>query len=119
MMDAYVLSCSTAAILYVSAVIKATFASFSILKLEAILAIVVVFPTPVGPIKNITFALSPSVIVFGFPSLSIIFCYTAESILSRLDSFLSEFSISPIISSAYLLSTSLSISLLYINCKNL
>ena len=73
MMVAYVLSCSTAAILYVSAVIKATFASFSILKLEAILAIVVVFPTPVGPIKNITFALSPSVIVFGFPSLSIIF----------------------------------------------
>lgn len=53
MIDAYVLSCSTAAILYVSAVMKATLASFSILKLEAIFAIVVVFPTPVGPIKNI------------------------------------------------------------------
>ena len=106
MIDAYVLSCSTAAILYVSAVMKATLASFSILKLEAIFAIVVVFPTPVGPIKNITLALSPISIVFGF---NIIFLYTAASILSRLDSFFSEFSISPIISSANLLSTSLSI----------
>ena len=96
MIDAYVLSCSTAAILYVSAVMKATLASFSILKLEAIFAIVVVFPTPVGPIKNITLALSPISIVFGFPSFNIIFWYTAASILSRLDSFFSEFSISPI-----------------------
>ena len=64
--DAYVLSCSTAAILYVSEVIKATFVYFSSLKCDAIFAIVVVFPTPVGPIK-----ISPSVclqeILYGVP----------------------------------------------------
>ena len=117
--DAYVLSCSTAAILYVSEVIKATFVYFSSLKCDAIFAIVVVFPTPVGPIKNITFGLSPRDIVRGSPSFSIIFWYTADRMLSILDSFLSEASISAIISSAYFESTSLSTNFLYISCKNL
>ena len=81
--------------------------------------IVVVFPTPVGPIKNITFGLSPRDIVRGSPSFSIIFWYTADRMLSILDSFLSEASISAIISSAYFESTSLSTNFLYISCKNL
>ena len=71
--EAYVLSCSTAAILYVSAVTNATLAYSSSLNLEAIFAIVVVFPTPVGPIKNTTLGLSPSSIGFGSPSFRIIF----------------------------------------------
>ena len=46
----------------------------STLNLEAILAIVVVLPKPVGPIKKITFGFfSPGTILVGVPSLRTIF----------------------------------------------